>query len=124
MVIIAGIVLLAFGLIAGAALVLAPFALLPGAQQGILWVLFPLLSLAGYLLFVVPASPARIGRLSRLAGSALLALALLSAGALLLSALSLVASGAGTASLWYVMSVGLVLGSTALLAAPSGERGA
>lgn len=124
MIALAGMVLLAFGLLSGLVLVLSPLGLLPPASGVTLWVLFPLFSLAGYFLFVLPSGTAGIRRLSRVAGAGLLLLALVAAGGLLLQALTLVTSEAGTGSLWYVMLVGMVLGTPALLTTQDPASGA
>ena len=121
MILAAGLALLALGLVCGAVLVVAPFGLTAAAASATLWVLFPLFVIAGYMMFVVPASTGRIRTVSRIAGTSLVALALMSATGLVLEAISL--AEADTASLWYVMIVGLALGSTALMANMAPETG-
>jgi hypothetical protein len=108
---ISGALLVAMGLFAGGVLVAAPLGLVPGPVDMTLWLLFPLLSITGFVLFVVGAKTAQIRGLSAALSWALLALALVSAGALLLRAASLVQSESSTLSLWYVLVVAGLLGT-------------
>lgn len=117
---IAGALLVAMGLFAGGVLVAAPLGLLAGPVDVTLWVLFPLLSIVGFLLFIVGARTAQIRGLAQVISWALLALALASAGALLLRAASLVNGETSTLSLWYVLAVAGVLGAVG--AASAGRR--
>ncbi len=108
---IAGAVLVAMGLFAGGVLVAAPLGWLAESADLTLWLLFPLLSIAGFALFVVGAKTAHIRGLAMAVSGSLLVLAVLSAGGLLLRAASLVHSEGSTASLWYVLVVAGILGS-------------
>ena len=108
---IAGAVLVALGLVAGALLVAAPLGAVAATADPALWVLFPLLSVAGFSLFVVGAKRTHIRGLSLALSCALLALAVGSALGLLLRAASLVHSEGSTVSLWYVLVVAGILGS-------------
>ncbi len=110
---LAGGVLAALGLLAAAVLVAAPLGLLAAAPGLSMWILFPLLTLAGYVLLVV-GDPHPAGRgPTQLVALPLLAIALL-------AAIGLVAAGTGfthadsatgTASLWYVLALGGLLGA-------------
>ncbi len=112
---IAGGILAALGLLAAAVLVAAPLGLVAAVPGASLWILFPLLTLAGYVLLVV-GDPRPAGRgPTRLVAAPLLVIALL-------AALGLVASGAGLVgataanvagnswSLWYVLALGGAFG--------------
>jgi hypothetical protein len=107
---ISGALLVAMGLIAGLALVASSLGAAVSADAA-LWLLFPLLCIVGFVLFVVGARNAHIRHLSQWLSWALLALALASAGGLLLRATSLVASESSTLSLWYVLVVAGLLGT-------------
>ena len=120
MLLIAAFALIALGLACGAALVLAPFGLLPGAAGPALWLLFPVLLSGGYLLFVAPASLPQIRAMSRLASGALLLLALVAAAGLVLDAIGMAVSVSSTTSLWYVLLIGLALGPLGMLAHRAG----
>lgn len=117
---IAGALLVAMGLFAGGVLVAAPLGLLAGPADPTLWVLFPVLSLAGFALFIVGARTAQIRGLGQWMSWALLALALASAAALVLRAAALVSVDTSTLSLWYVLVVAGILGT--LGAATAGRR--
>ncbi|MEO8155177.1 MAG: hypothetical protein ABI605_19090 [Rhizobacter sp.] len=108
---IAGAVLVAMGLFAGGVLVAAPLGMVMASGDLTLWLFFPLLSIAGFALFVVGARRAHIRGLSLAVSCALLALAVASAAGLLLRAASLVHSEGSTTSLWYVLVVAGILGA-------------
>ncbi len=107
---IAGAVLVVMGLFAGALLVAAPLGIAGASGDYTLWLLFPLLSVAGFSLFVVGAKTAHIRGLSMVLSCALLLLAVVSAGGLMLHATSMIRNENSTLSLWYVMAVAGVLG--------------
>lgn len=110
MMIAAGAVFLVLGLASGALLAAAPFGVVP-AQPGIVaWVLFPALTIVGYLMVVFAARDASIPLITRVAGGLLIALAVGATVGLFLVGNSLVQPAAGTLSLWYVLTVGFVLG--------------
>lgn len=116
---IAGAFMVALGLFAGGVLVAAPLGLVTGTVDVTLWVLFPLLSIAGFVLFIIGAKTAQIRGLSQLISWALLALALASAAGLVLRAASLVNGETSTLPLWYVLMVAGILGA---VGAASGTR--
>jgi hypothetical protein len=111
MLLLAGVLLLALGLLSGAALVLASFGILAAVPGFTLWVTFPLLCLAGFALVAVQAKPALVRMVSLVSSGLLLVLALASIAALVLGAAALVPAPASSASLWFVLVVGGVLGS-------------
>jgi hypothetical protein len=111
MLLIAGVLLLALGLLSGVVLVLAPFGVL-GAEAGYtLWATFPLLCLFGFSMLATQARPAQVRLVSVVSSALLLALALASITALVLAAAALIPAPAGTGSLWFVLVVGMLLGS-------------
>ncbi len=107
---IAGALLVALGLFAGGVLVAAPLGWTSATADGTLWVLFPLLSLTGFVLFIVGAKTAHVRGLAQIVSWSLLALALASAAALVLRAAALVSAEASSLSLWYVLVVAGILG--------------
>ncbi len=116
MLVLAGALLLALGVASGAFLALAPFGFVAVAPGLTLWVLFPLFTVAGYLLLAFPSRPPAVTVLSRVAGGVLLTLALA-------AALGLFAAGSGTlhakestSALWFVLALGLLLGVAGLSA--------
>ena len=109
---IVGALLLALGLFYGAALVLAQLGVGALAAGVSLWVMFPLFSVAGYLLFATGARVANFRALSFAVSIALLLLALGCAAALVADATALLALHGGTGALWYVLLIAGVLGAT------------
>jgi hypothetical protein len=116
MLVLAGALLLVLGVASGCFLALAPFGFVAVAPGLTLWVLFPLLTVAGYLLLALPARPAAVTLLSRVAGGVLLTLALLSAVGLFASASGTLQAKDSTLALWYVLGFGLLLGVAGLSA--------
>jgi hypothetical protein len=112
MILVAGLVLLALGLLCGVALLLAPIGLLPGGAGLTMWILFPAFTIGGYLLAAAQADDARVPLLSRISGGLLLALALAAAVVLVLQGGSIIELAASSTSLWYVLVLGLALGAT------------
>jgi hypothetical protein len=112
MILVTGLVLLALGLLCGAALVLAPLGFLPAGAGLTMWILFPAFTIGGYLLAAAQADDARVPLLSRISGGLLLALALAAAVVLVLEGGSIIELAASSTSLWYVLALGLLLGAT------------
>jgi hypothetical protein len=106
-----GAVLLVLGLFAGAALVVAPLGLAAWSTGPVLWLLFPVFSVLGYVLFVIGARNASIRWLSLAASCLLLLLALASAAGLVLGAASVLKPVGSTVSLWYVFIVAGLIGA-------------
>jgi hypothetical protein len=113
MIAIAGGILAALGLLAGALLVAAPLGLVAAAPGLSLWILFPLLTLVGYFLLVVGDRDPVRGAATRFVAVPLLAIALLAAVGLVAGGAGLVAVNGLTGSLplWYVLGLGGVLGA-------------
>ena len=106
----AGLVLLALGLLCGALLLLIPLGFVPGEVGVTLWVLFPLFAAGGYLLSASAAGDRNAAVLTRASGAVLLLMALAAAVALVLKAASILHTESDTLSLWYVLVIGLTLG--------------
>ncbi len=112
MIAIAGGLLAALGVLAGALLAAAPLGLVAAAPGLSLWILFPVLTLLGWFMLVVSDLDPLRGMATKAVAIPLFVLALL-------AVLGLVAAGAGllavngpvgTAPLWYVAIVGGCLG--------------
>lgn len=121
MLFVAGIVLLALGIISGLFLLLFPLGLTSGAPGITLWVLFPLFTILGYLMAAAPARDSMVPMLSRASGALLLLLALGSGVVLVMQAGGVLQPQNDTTSLWYVLVVGIVLGAAGV--ATRGEGG-
>src|SRR5690349_9333650 len=111
MMLVAGALFLVMGLVSGLLLVLAPLNVTPFQPSIMSWVLFPGLTVAGYLFVLVAARTSLVPLISRIAGAVLLLLAVIATVGLFLVANSIVKSPPSTLVLWYVLGVGLVLGS-------------
>ena len=114
MIAIAGGLLAALGILAGALLAAAPLGLVAAEPGLALWILFPLLTMVGWFLLVVSDVDPLRGTATRFVATPLLVLALLAAVGLVAAGAGLVAvhGAAGTMSLCYVLVVGGVLGAT------------
>jgi hypothetical protein len=110
MTMIVGAVLLILGLASGALLTAAPFGLGLPEPGLVTWVLFPALTVGGYLFAILGVPPGAIAPLSRVAGAALVLLALLATIGIFVVASSLVNVERTTLSLWYVLAVGFTVG--------------
>ena len=114
MIAIAGGLLAALGILAGALLAAAPFGLVAATPGVSLWILFPLLTMVGWFMLVVSDLDPLRGTATRWVATPLLVLALLAAVGLVVGGAGLVAiqGMTGTLSLCYVLVVGGVLGAT------------
>ena len=117
MMFIAGLVLLALGLLCGALLLLIPLGVVPGSANIALWLLFPVFAIAGYFMAASAAANRNAAFVTRASGAVLMLLALAAAVALVLQAASIVPP-TGSLSLWYVLIVGLVLGGMGIASRP------
>ena len=113
MIAIAGGLLAALGVLAGALLVGAPLGLVAAAPGLSLWILFPVLTLLGWFMLVVSDLDPLRGRATKSVAIPLFVLALLAVLGLVATGAGLLAVNglAGTAPLWYVAVVGGVLGA-------------
>lgn len=116
MLVLAGGVLFALGIASGALLAVAPFGFVSVAPGATLWVLFPFFTIAGYLLLAFPAKPPALVVLSKVAGTALVILAIAAGLGLFAAASGTLAAKGSTTALWYVLGFGLVLGAMGLSA--------
>ncbi len=107
---IVGLLFLALGLFAGTALVVAPMGLGTLSAGLMLWIIFPLFSIVGYVMFVIGAKVGNIRLLSSIVSWLLLLLAMAAAIGLVLVAASIVTTEASTLSLWYVLVIAGMLG--------------
>lgn len=107
---ITGVFLLLLGLFSGVVLVAGPLGLAAWTPGLVLWVLFPVFSVAGYVLFAIGARMGQVRAGSLLLSALLLLLALASAAGIVLQASSVLPAQGGTASLWYVMVVAGLIG--------------
>ena len=114
----AGLVLLALGLLCGALLLLIPLGLVSGEVGVTLWVLFPRFAAGGYLLSASAARDRNAAVLTRASGAVLLLMALAAAVGLVLKAASILHTDSDTLSLWYVLAIGLVLGLMGVASRP------
>jgi hypothetical protein len=110
MFLIVGIALLALGLFSGGALMLGSFAMWPIPEGFTLWVTFPVLCLAGFVLIAIQAQLAVIRALSLTASALLLLLALACVATLVLGPVLWPSVPTESASLWFVLVVSTVLG--------------
>lgn len=111
-----GLLLLIFGLFAGALLLAAPLGLVSTPPGMTLWLLFPGFSLSGYLLFLTAARTARINAPAFAASVLLLLLALTAAGGLLLDAANIRPTIGSSLALWYVLVIAGSAGITGVAA--------
>ena len=113
MIAIAGGLLALLGILSAALLVAAPLGLVAGAASLSLWILFPVLTLLGWLLLVVSDQVPARGFATKVVAMPLFAIALLAVVALVAIGAGLVPVNGlvGTAPLWYVAVVGGFLGA-------------
>jgi hypothetical protein len=116
---LSGVSLTLMGCLAGALLAWIPLSPTGQAPSLALWVLFPLFVLGGYVLAVMGARQAHWRGLTLGLGAVLLLLALSCAVGLLLQALGAWQPMAGSAALWYVLTLAGVPGGVGVAA---GER--
>lgn len=115
---IAGIAILALGLVCGVLLLLIPLGVVPGSTSVALWLLFPAFAVTGYFMAASAAANRSAAAITRGSGGVLMLLALAAAVVLVLKAAGMVATEGGTLSLWYVLVIGLVLGGMGIASRP------
>jgi hypothetical protein len=111
MLLIFGLILIALGLLSGAVILLATVGLIAAAPGLTLWLTFPSLCIVGFLLMAMQAQPAQVRTVSVVSSALLLLMAVASIIVLVLSSASLLPAPASSASLWFVLIVGVALGS-------------
>lgn len=116
MMLLAGAVLLALGLGSGAALLASSIGWLTVSYPVTLWIMFPLGSALGLLLAALGARTRTVPLLLRVTGTVMFLLALVSVAALVLGSAGMLPVPRGTAALWYVFAVGLIVGTANFLA--------
>lgn len=97
--------LLGLGIASGAALVAVALGTTAIQAGPMLWVLFPLFTLGGFVLLAMGGSLATVRGVTRAAALALLGLALAAAVTLVAAGMGLVAASASSTALWYVLVV-------------------
>ena len=105
-----GGVFLMLGLASGIMLVAAPLTAASASTSDVIWALFPILTLTGYLLLGMGGRAPSVQLVSRVAGGALLVLSLVAAIGLLLLSSRTPASPSSLTPLWYVLAIGLMVG--------------
>jgi len=114
-----GIVLIALGVISGAALLASAVGWLTLTQVVTLWIMFPFGSALGLLIAALGARTRTAPVLLRYTGSLMLVLSMAAVLTLVLASAGLMPPPRGTAALWYVFGVGLILGIVNFLAPAS-----
>ena len=107
---VAGALVVALGLFSGVVLTLAPLGLAPWSPELVLWVLFPLFSVTGFVLVAMAGRSAQVRSFTFAVSCLLLLLALAAAAGVVLSAASVISPVGSTLSLWYVLAVAGTLG--------------
>jgi len=115
MLLLAGLFLMALGLLSGAALLAASGGWFTVHYGLTLWILFPLLSTFGLLLAGLGSHHRMLPLLLRVTGGILLLEALVAVGLLVAAAAGMVGLPSGSAALWYVFAVGVIGGSAGFL---------
>lgn len=105
-----GALIMALGVFCGVVLTLAPLGLSPWPATPMLWVLFPLLSITGFVLLAMAGKSGQVRNFTFAAGCILLALALASVAAIVLASIAVITPAAGLSPLWYVLVVAGLLG--------------
>ena len=108
---VAGALVVALGLFSGVVLTLAPLGLAPWSPELVLWVLFPLFSVTGFVLVAMAGRSAQVRSFTFAVSCLLLLLALASAAGVVLAAASVISPVGSTLSLWYVLAVAGTLGA-------------
>jgi hypothetical protein len=105
-----GGVFLMLGLASGIMLVVAPLSAASQSPSDVIWALFPILVLTGYLLLGMAARLPTVQLVSRVAGGALLLLSLVAAIGLLLISSRPAAEAPSLMPLWFVLAISLIVG--------------
>ncbi len=108
-----GALFLLMGLVCGGAILAIPLGLIHNPHSLTIYVLFPLLSVLGYLFMLGGVKTAAAGTITRLAGLALFLLAAAAAVVLVLFATGILGQEGMTLPVWYVMILGLIFGPAA-----------
>jgi hypothetical protein len=103
-------VFLGLGLLSGLLLVLSPFGLGAPMPSQVTWVMFPLLTLTGYLLLGMGARLPTAQMVAGAASAAMLVLSVVSAAGLLIVSNMRTTEPADLSALWFVLAIGLLVG--------------
>lgn len=116
---IAGLILIVLGLTSGAALVAASIGWIAITHPVTLWVMFPFGTALGMLVAALGSRARSLPALLKTTGSVMLVFALVAVATLVLAAAGFLPAPQGTAALWYVFGVGIVIGVANFLAPAS-----
>lgn len=116
MILLVGVLLIALGLISGAALLASEVGWLTVTNVVALWILFPFGAALGLLIASLGAHTRSVPALLKLTGSLMLVLSLAAVATLVLASIGVLPAPRGTAALWYVFVVGLLVGTANFLA--------
>jgi hypothetical protein len=119
MILIVGLLLIALGLISGAALLASEMGWLAITHGITLWFMFPFGSALGLLIAALGARRRSVPALLKLTGSLLLLLSMAAVVTLVLASAGILPPPRGTAALWYVFGIGLAVGMANFLAPAS-----
>jgi hypothetical protein len=122
MILVAGGLFLVMGLISGLLLALAPLGVTPYQPGWVTWILFPGLTVVGYTFVLLASRTSVVPIITRATGGALLLLAVVATVSILLLANSMIRTDFSTLPLWYVLGVGLVLGTAGLSFPPGTDK--
>jgi hypothetical protein len=122
MILVAGGLFLVMGLISGLLLALAPLGVTPYQPGWVTWILFPGLTVLGYTFVLLASRTSVVPIITRATGGALLFLAVVATVSIFLLANSMIRTDFSTLPLWYVLGVGLVLGTAGLSFPPGTDK--
>lgn len=122
MILVAGGLFLVMGLISGLLLALAPLGVTPYQPGWVTWILFPGLTVLGYTFVLLASRTSVVPIITRATGGALLLLAVVATVSIFLLANSMIRTDFSTLPLWYVLGVGLVLGTAGLSFPPGTDK--
>jgi len=116
MILLVGVLLIALGLISGGALLASEMGWLTISHALTLWFMFPFGSALGLLIAALGAQRHTVPALLKITGGLMLILSMASAVTLVLASAGILPPPQGTAALWYVFAVGLMIGVANFLA--------
>ena len=116
MILIVGLLLIALGIVSGAALLAGEMDWLSLTHALTLWFMFPFGSALGLLFAALGARTRSVPALLRLTGTLMLILSMAAVVTLVLGSAGITHAPHNTAALWYVFTVGLIVGIANFLA--------
>ena len=111
-----GLLLIALGMISGGALVASEMGWLAINHPLTLWFMLPFGSALGLLIAALGSERRSVPALLKFTGTLLLVLSMASVAMLVLASAGILPPPRGTAALWYVFGVGLIVGVANFLA--------